>query len=249
MESLITSLLGQLRRAGSQLGRSSVVILAAAVLAMPGKAAFAADRFVTITTETIEIVDYYDEGGEAEGYFSDTSSPRSPALAAYGPFRVVAPDRFELVGDVDSYTPGEFRAMLADYPGLRSLAIVECGGTVDDNANLALARMIRAAGIATHVPAQGSVRSGGVELFLAGVNRTADPGAEFIVHSWRDNYGREARDYAASDPVHAPYLSFYREVGMAPERARAFYALTNSVPNGGTRQLTLGELASFELLN
>ena len=74
---------------------------------------------------------------------------RSPALARFGPFEVVAPDRVALVGDVDSDTPGEFRRMLATWPGLRRLDIVECGGTVDDSANLALARMIRRAGRAT----------------------------------------------------------------------------------------------------
>ena len=66
------------------------------------------------------------------------------------------------------------------------LEMIEAPGTEDDRANLRLGRLIRARGIATHVPAGGSVRSGGVELFLAGTRRIADPGAEFAVHAWAD---------------------------------------------------------------
>lgn len=225
-------------QAGRGLARSSAVLLFALVMAMPHKA-FGAERVVTVTVvETVEYVEYGEAGRDA-----------APALARYGPFAVIAPDTAELVGDTDSYSPGAFAAMLRDWPGLRTLRLVECGGTVDDVANLDLARAIRRAGLATHVPASGSVRSGGVELFLAGVRRTAEPGAEFVVHSWRDEWGREARDVPAGDPIHRSYLSYYREIGLAPERARAFYALTNSVPNDDARRLTRAELAAFGLID
>src|SRR3546814_6504196 len=59
---------------------------------------------------------------------------------------------------------------------------------------LILARAIRRAGMETVVPAGGSIRSGAVELWLAGVTRRAAPDAEFGVHSWADEYGREAND-------------------------------------------------------
>ena len=89
--------------------------------------------------------------------------------------------------------------------------------------------MIRAAGIATHVPAYGSVRSGGVELFLAGAARTVDDGAQFAVHSWLDSLGRQPGDFAEDAPEHRLYIDYYREMGMADRQARAFYAMTNSV--------------------
>jgi hypothetical protein len=251
-------------KATAWLGWASLVLLIAVAALLPDRPLWAeaahgaAQRSVTVVTETIEYVEYdyagYDYADDPAGYaagpraFGDYG-PSSPVLASYGPFHVVAPDRAEMIGDVDSYTPGEFRAMLADFPRLREISILDCGGTVDDNANLRLARMIRRAGIATHVPANGSVRSGGVELFLAGVRRTAEPGAEFVVHSWRNALGLEAADYPEDDPAHAPYLAFYREVGMAPGEARAFYALTNSAPNAGMRQLSLAELSHFGLLN
>ena len=78
--------------------------------------------------------------------------------------------------------------------------MVECPGTDDDRANLRLGLMIHARGMTTHVPPGGSVRSGAVELFLAGAQRIADPGAEFAVHSWSDEFGLEPRDYAPDSP-------------------------------------------------
>ncbi|WFL76015.1 alpha/beta hydrolase [Altererythrobacter arenosus] len=153
------------------------------------------------------------------------------ALGRYGPFRVLDGERAELVDTTDHASPAAFEAMLRDHPGISRIDLVEAPGTRDDIANLALARKIRAAGIATHVPHGGSVRSGAVELFLAGERRTIDEGAQFAVHSWRDNFGREPGDYAVDAPENRLYLDFYEDMGMSPERARAFYDMTNSVPH------------------
>ncbi|QKG72379.1 alpha/beta hydrolase [Erythrobacter mangrovi] len=139
--------------------------------------------------------------------------------------------RVALVGETDHGSPGAFRAMLRDFPGLEQLDMVECPGTRDDVANMKLGRMIRTAGMVTHVPSIGSVRSGAVELFLAGIERDIADGAEFAVHSWIDDYGREAADYAADAPENRKYIDYYREMGMSTEQARAFYDFTNSVPH------------------
>ena len=152
-------------------------------------------------------------------------------VAQYGPFRVLDDRRVALVGETDATTPGYFRAMMRDFPNLEQLDMVECPGTRDDRANLQVGRMIRAAGLVTHVPAVGSVRSGAVELFLAGVERDIAQGAEFAVHSWMDAYGREADDFAMHAQENRQYLDYYREMGMSAEQARSFYAFTNSVPH------------------
>ncbi|QYJ06974.1 alpha/beta hydrolase [Qipengyuania flava] len=159
-------------------------------------------------------------------------------VAQYGPFRVLDSRRVALVGETDASTPGYFRAMLRDFPQLEQLDMVECPGTRDDRANLKVGRMIRAAGLVTHVPAIGSVRSGAVELFLAGVERDIAQGAEFAVHSWMDAYGREAGDFSMDAPENRQYLDYYREMGMSGDQARAFYDFTNSVPH--RRALWLG---------
>jgi len=163
-------------------------------------------------------------------------------IADYGPFRVLDDGRAALVGATDRNSPAEFAAMLRDHPGIALLELVECPGTFDDGANLRLGRMIRESGIATHVPADGSVRSGAVELFIAGARRTIDDGASFAVHSWEDYSGFEAGDFSAAAPQNRRYLSYYREMGMADEEARAFYAMTNSVPHEDALWLTADDM-------
>src|SRR3546814_12078975 len=64
-----------------------------------------------------------------------------------------------------------------------------------------------------------------------------------------DEYGRQAGDYPADDPVHAEYLGLYREMGMDDAKARAFYALTNSTPFDHVRYLTRGDMARFVTLD
>ena len=171
--------------------------------------------------------------------------PIPRGIAAYGPFRVLDSQRAALVDATDQRSPAAFQAMLAAYPGIRTLELIECPGTEEDRANLRLGRMIRARGLATHVPAGGSVRSGAVELFLAGVHRAADPGAEFAVHSWADDDGREPKDFPRNAPQNLAYLNYYREMGMTPAQARAFYDMTNSVPNSSALWLDAQQMSAW----
>lgn len=172
-----------------------------------------------------------DEGTASGRFVMASRADAVRGIADYGPFRVLDGGRAALVGATGWASPAQFAAMLRDHPGIAILEMVECPGTFDDRANLSLGRMIRAAGIATHVPQNGSVRSGAVELFLAGTRRTIEDGARFAVHAWMDTDGREAGDYAASAPENRKYLGYYREMGMDEDQAASFYAMTNSVPH------------------
>ena len=165
--------------------------------------------------------------------YAQPIAPRGmePMLAQYGPFVVTSPTRAQLVGSTDRNSPAQFDAMLRDFPEIAVLDMVEAPGTSNDIANLKVARRIRAEGIATHVPNGGSVRSGAVEIFLAGATRTMDDGALFAVHSWLDNHGREADDFPPDHAAHRLYIDFYVEMGMTERQAREFYAMTNSVPH------------------
>ncbi len=163
-------------------------------------------------------------------------------LAQYGPFVVTSATSAAMMGSTDSASPAQFDAMLRDFPALATLQLVEAPGTSNDIANLEVGRRIREAGIATHVPSGGSVRSGAVELFLAGETRTMEQGAQFAVHSWLDNHGREPADFAADHPAHGLYIDYYVEMGMSEARARDFYAMTNSVPHSSALWLGAGDM-------
>jgi hypothetical protein len=220
------------------LGSARWGILLGPLLISVATPAMAAEAYnVTETTE-------YEDISDAEPALS------SKAIQRFGPFHVVSDQKVELLGAVDEATPGQFRALLSRFPGVNRIDMIECPGSEDDDANLVVARMIRAAGIATHVPAGGSIRSGGVELFLAGQVRTVDKGAEIGVHSWQDSDGLEADDFAADDPVHQPYLSFYVDMGMKPEAARSFYDFTNrAAPHSDLHVMSEAELARFEIIS
>lgn len=200
----------------------------------------------------------YEEIVEEEYVVLDTGTTRfvdvAPApvprgIAAFGPFRVVDADHAALVDATDERSPAMFAAMLRAFPGIAVIEMIDCPGTDDDGANLELGRMIRARGIATHVPDGGSVRSGAVELFVAGVRRSAAPTAEFAVHAWRDEDGLEPADYAADAPANRTYLDYYRAMGMSAAEAAAFYAMTNSVPNADARWLNAAEMGRWVRLD
>jgi hypothetical protein len=204
-----------------------------------------AQTVTVVTTVVEEVVD--DPGSDR---FVAAAPATTPAgIAEFGPFRVLDGTRAALVDVTDERSPAAFRAMLAAWPGIATLELVECPGTDDDRANLALGRMIRARGLATHVPDGGSVRSGAVELFLARVRHRAEPGAEFAVHSWADENGHEPRDYPANAPENQVYLDYYREMGMGGIEARAFYDMTNAVPNASARWMSAAEMGQWVRVN
>lgn len=201
---------------------------------------------------TEEIVEVPATGSDrfVEAHPQADVAPGMPAkipagIASYGPFRVLDSGRAALVDATNERSPGQFTAMLHAFPGIKTIEMVECPGTDDDRANLRLGMMIRARGLTTHVPDGGSVRSGAVELFLAGASHIAEPGAEFAVHSWADEFGLEPKDYAANAPENRIYIDYYREMGMSEAEARSFYAMTNSVPNEQAKWLTTADMAHW----
>ena len=226
-----------------------IAAFALALFALTG--APAAAQVVTLS-ETVSVT--YEVSADANDGGSDRFVTAAPAavpqgIARFGPFRVLDPARAALVDVTDEASPAQFEAMLRAYPGIAMIEMIECPGTFDDGANLRLGRMIHARGISTHVPAGGSVRSGAVELFLAGRTRSADPGSEFAVHSWADEDGREARDYPANAPENIAYIAYYEEMGLPEPQARAFYAMTNSVPNAEAKWMGAADMGHWVKLD
>ena len=215
------------------------------ILALAAAPVMAAE---VVVYETIEVT-AYDSAGGSERFVAAAPAEVPRGIASFGPFRVLDSGRAALVDATDEASPAQFEAMLRSYPGIALIEMIECPGTEDDRANLRLGRMIRARGISTHVPAGGSVRSGGVELFLAGKRRMADPGAEFAVHSWSDEDGLEAKDYPADAPENRAYIDYYEDMGMPGPQARAFYAMTNSVPNAQAKWLGSGDIGQWVQLD
>jgi hypothetical protein len=107
--------------------------------------------------------------------------------------------------------------MVRNNPNVTDLVLVDVPGSVDQQATMQGARLIRHLGLNTHIASTGYVLSGGVDLFLGGVERSIGAGAWVGVHAWSDGTNVTAKNLNVTDPVHAVYVNFYLEMGV-PER-------------------------------
>ena len=76
-------------------------------------------------------------------------------------------------GVINAATPARVLELAFRHPEVRTLVLADVPGSIDDVANLRAGRYLRELGFDTHVPTGGEVASGGTDLFLAGVRRSA----------------------------------------------------------------------------
>lgn len=146
-----------------------------------------------------------------------------------------------MVGVIGSTTPDDVQTLIDEHPDVTRIVLLDVPGSIDDEANIEAARLVRRAGLTTHVPADGVIASGGVDFFLAGATRTFDDGAMFGVHSWAAGTGEAGADVPRDDPQHRLYLDFYAEVGIDAE----FYWFTlTAAPPEGVHYMTADELTT-----
>ncbi len=138
---------------------------------------------------------------------------------------------FEIEGNV-AYLSGELgeaidakvARLLRDVPDLEWIVTSFVPGS-DTDENLLAGRRIRQADIATYIPADGMIASGGTDFFLAGAERIVEQGACIGVHSWADDSEtRQPKDIPRGDEAHRVYLDYYRDIGID----EAFYWYTLS---------------------
>ena len=147
-------------------------------------------------------------------------------------------------GVIDGTTPERVEELIAQHPTVKTIVMQDVEGSADDQANLVAARMVRQHGFHTHVPADGEIASGGVDFFLAGVERTVADGAKLGVHSWAgdDTTGDQVpRD----DPQHKLYLDYYAEMGIPAD----FYWFTlQAAPAEDIHWMTANEIIRYQMV-
>ena len=119
-------------------------------------------------------------------------------------------------GDIDRSAIESFKKVTSENPNIKTLVLQIINGSVDDEANLELGRMVRRAGFTTVVPSDGLVASGGTDLFLAGEKRILEKGACVGVHSWGDD-SSDGNDFPKTSPEHTPYLKYYQVMNIPEE--------------------------------
>lgn len=149
-----------------------------------------------------------------------------------------------MTGVIGPSTPGRVLQLVLEHPEVTTISMLEVPGSMDDDSNLRAARLVRHMGFDTHLPADGEVASGGTDFFLAGVERRAEAGARFGVHSW-SGMGEEGADVPRDDPEHQRYISFYDEVDISED----FYWYTlEAAPADGIHWMSLDELELYDML-
>lgn len=145
---------------------------------------------------------------------------------------------------INARTPAAFEAILAANPQITTLVLQDVPGSLDDDSMIALGYRVRELGLATHLTSTSEVHSGGVDLFLAGVRRSMQPGAELGVHSWSDGVN-DAADYPPDSVEHYQNKSYIRAMLGSEE----FYWFTiHAAPADGIYLLTPEDIRRFGLL-
>ena len=144
------------------------------------------------------------------------------ASAGSSVFRIEG-QRAYLNGELGSGTYRQIEYLIHAHPEVNTLVFENVPGSLNDDINVFTGRLIRDAGYATLVPANGMIASGGVALFAAGVQRTIEEGARIGVHAWsipgkdinpttlpRDHHAHRAqRRYFAEMLAHGEEFYFF----------------------------------------
>ena len=155
-------------------------------------------------------------------------------------------DALIINGETQTDTLAKFKIALDQYPNTRTIILNIVPGSDDDDVNLKMARVIRKKNLSTHLTKDSIIESGGIELFIGGVERTMERGAQVGVHSWSDDDdGYEAHELPKDHKDHKPYIKTYQKLGIP----KSFYwFVVNAAPANGMYFMTEDELMRFNLL-
>ena len=156
---------------------------------------------------------------------------------------IVEGDKAIMSGVIDSDIISHVRELYENHSDVTTIVMQEVPGSIDDEANLTAARLVRSYGLNTVVPTDGFIASGGVDFFLAGVERTIEPGAKLGVHSWGGD-GFTGDELPRDDPEHNRYLAYYSEMGIPTE----FYWFTlEAAPVEDFHVMTPAEIDQYKI--
>ncbi len=201
--------------------------LADAFLTSPNK------MFDTSCVSSIAQISYDSEGNNEEAASFTFKSNDTSSTSVY------------MNGVIGTDTLAVMQTLFSKYPQIKTIVMQNVPGSMDDDTNLLASMEIRNRGIATHIPADGMVASGGTDMFLAGVTRTIEPGAKLGVHSWSDGSGKVALDYPREHQEHVKYLEYYKAIGIDAD----FYWYTlEAATADNIHWMTAQEIAQYGVL-
>lgn len=133
----------------------------------------------------------------------------------------VQDDKLYVMDLLNAKTFGQVQEIIKTNPQVDTLVFTAMPGSIDDEVTFKMGRWLRAKKLNTHLTAQSVIASGAVDLFLSGVNRTMENGAQLGVHSWSDGR-KEAADYPKGSEEHVLNRDYIVDMGVS----EAFYWFT-----------------------
>lgn len=153
-----------------------------------------------------------------------------------------------LDGVINSSALDQFKKIAEQNPNVKTLHIVNCEGSINDEVNLELAKYIHDKGFTIHLLDNGLIASGGTDLFLAGHKRTIGENTRIGVHSWAGE-NEKATDFPRDHKYHQPYIEYYKSVGFTQKQAEDFYFFTiHSASPEDVHFMTKEEIETYNIL-
>jgi len=172
----------------------------------------------------------------------------------YGIFKVLDDNlTVEMNGVINSKSLAKFNALHKAFPTITTINIKQCDGSMDDETNLKLSAKVHQLGLHTHLLDNGLIASGGVDFFLAGIERSAGVKTKIGVHSWagEDGSGKTvtATDFPVGHAYHLPYINYYMAVGFTQQQAADFYYFTINIATADNiHWMTNEEIKTYGML-
>lgn len=157
---------------------------------------------------------------------------------------VVDGERLYMNGEINAKTLDQFEEVMEQNPQVRVLIEEEVPGSLDDDTMIELAYRVREYGLDTYLTSESNIASGGVDLFLAGVNRIMERGAAVGVHSWQDGI-QDAKDYPRDAPEHEMNRKYIEDMLGSDD----FYWFTiYAAPAADIYQMSESEIIKYGLV-
>lgn len=156
-------------------------------------------------------------------------------------------DVASMTGDISADTIRQVKKLIKEYPNVKTIKMINVGGSIDDESNLVACRLVREAGLNTYVAKDGDIASGGTDFFCAGVKRTAEEGAKIGVHSWAGDGVTNAALLPKDDESHKKYIDYYKEMAMPDPKGFYFFTI-NAAEADGMHYMSRDELVKFGLV-
>ncbi|NQY28558.1 MAG: alpha/beta hydrolase [Flavobacteriaceae bacterium] len=180
----------------------------------------------------------------------DDAPTTTTVLRTKGIFKILHGDTtLEMNGVIGSSSLNDFNTLYTSFPTVTTINIKDCDGSMDDETNLQLSTRVHQLGINIHLLENGLIASGGVDFFLAGIQRTKGNNTRVGVHSWSDGNGTQATDFAIGHAYHLPYINYYISVGFTQQLAEDFYYYTiNAATADNIHWMTDAEISTYNIL-